>query len=75
MKGTTVTTLSNRMKTASFTRGVTAAMKQLVIVANTHQSFVIHSIMRVAGISNVRFVGPGDAADVLAAVVVGSEPF
>jgi hypothetical protein len=75
VKGTTVTTLSNRMKTASFARGVAAAMKQLVVVANTHQSFVIHSILRVAGISNIRFVGPGEASDVLAAVVAGKKPF
>jgi hypothetical protein len=49
-------------------------MQKLVIVANTHQSFVIHSIMRVAGIANVRFVAPADAPAVMAALGAGTEP-
>lgn len=75
LTGKSETTLGSRMTTAGFTRTVAAAMQRLVIVANTHQSFVIHSIMRVAGITNVRFVDPGEAAAVLAAVVVGTDPF
>ena len=73
--GKSETTLGNRMTTAGFTRAAAAAMQRLVIVANTHQSFVIHSIMRVAGIPNVRFVGTSEAPAVLAAVVVGRDPF
>lgn len=72
--GTSKTTLSNRMKTAAFTRAAAAAMQRLVIVADTHQSFVIHSIMRVTGLSNVRFVGAQDAAAVLTSIVRGTDP-
>lgn len=75
VSGTSDTTLSNRMKTAAFTRAAAAAMQKVVIVANTHQSFVIHSIMRVAGIANVRFIGPSEGPAVLAALVVGTDPF
>jgi hypothetical protein len=74
LTGTSETTLGNRMTTAGFTRNVAAAMQKLVIVANTHQSFVIHSIMRVAGIANVRFVAPADAPAVMAALGAGTEP-
>ncbi len=73
--GRSVGSLQGKMRSAAFMRRSAERMKRIALVGNVQGSFVIKSVMRVAGASNVELIPPADAARVLDAMREGRDPF
>ena len=73
--GNSVGTLQGKVRSAAFMRTSAAAMKRIGLVSNVQGSFVIKSVMRVAGAKNVELVSPDACDAVLSAMKAGRDPF
>ena len=68
-------TLPARMRTAAFLRTSAQQMESVALVVGVQTSFLIRTVMRVAGLQNVHLIEERDAAAVLAAYKAGTDFF
>lgn len=68
-------TLPARMRTAAFLRSSAQQMESVALVVGVQTSFLIRTVMRVAGLQNVHLIEERDAAAVLAAYKAGTDWF
>jgi hypothetical protein len=73
--GQSVGTLQGKMRSAAFMRASSQRMKRIALVADVVGSFVVKSVMRVAGASNVELVTPSSAPAILDEMKRGVDPF
>src|SRR5688572_18721300 len=65
-EGTASTTLGSRMRTAAFLRFTAQNVERVTIVSNRETTFIVRTMLRAAGASNVVLVAVADAPAELA---------
>ncbi len=70
-----VATLPARMRSAGFLRTSARQMESVALVAGVQTTFLIKTVMRVAGLQNVHLVDDSHAAAVLARFEAGVDAF
>ena len=66
-------TLAARMRSTAFLRQSALQMKSVSLIVSSQTSFVIKTVMRVAGLTNVHFVEDKDAHAVFRAYADGRD--
>lgn len=73
--GQSVGSLQGKLRSAAFMRRSAERLRRIALVSNAQGSFVIKSVMRVAGAANVELLLPDRGAAVLDAMCAGRDPF